>query len=159
MILYHGTNVDFEEIDLSKSMPYKDFGRGFYLTDILPQAQRMAARKSHRFGTAIVQAYEVEDAVIKGLAGCRIKIFKKPNEEWAMFILNNRKRSIPPFEHDYDIICGLVADDGIAYILTRFEEGTLPLADALRELKYAHLSSQYCFCTPLSIKYLKRIAL
>jgi len=34
MILYHGTNIDFDTIDISKSSPYKDFGRGFYLTDI-----------------------------------------------------------------------------------------------------------------------------
>ena len=27
MILYHGSNVDIETIDLSKSKPYKDFGR------------------------------------------------------------------------------------------------------------------------------------
>ena len=34
MILYHGTYTDFESIDLTRCMPYKDFGRGFYLTDI-----------------------------------------------------------------------------------------------------------------------------
>ena len=38
MILFHGTNQDFEAIDLSKCSPYKDFGRGFYLTDICEQA-------------------------------------------------------------------------------------------------------------------------
>lgn len=30
MILYHGTNVDFESINLEKSHKYKDFGQGFY---------------------------------------------------------------------------------------------------------------------------------
>ena len=34
MKLYHGTNVEFSEIDLKKSNRFKDFGRGFYLTDI-----------------------------------------------------------------------------------------------------------------------------
>ena len=28
MILYHGTNADFDEIDLRKSKPNKDFGQG-----------------------------------------------------------------------------------------------------------------------------------
>ncbi len=32
MILYHGTNLDFAEIDLKKSKPNKDFGQGFYLS-------------------------------------------------------------------------------------------------------------------------------
>ena len=39
MKLYHGTNVDFDEIDLTKSNKYKDFGQGFYLTDI-PRKQK-----------------------------------------------------------------------------------------------------------------------
>lgn len=34
MRLYHGTNVEFEQIDLTKSNRFKDFGQGFYLTDI-----------------------------------------------------------------------------------------------------------------------------
>ena len=41
MRLYHGTNIDFQEIDIAKSNPYKDFGRGFYLTDLYHQAERM----------------------------------------------------------------------------------------------------------------------
>jgi hypothetical protein len=32
MILYHGTNIDFDEIDLKKSKPNKEFGQGFYLS-------------------------------------------------------------------------------------------------------------------------------
>jgi hypothetical protein len=31
MILFHGTNTDIETIDLSRSLNYKDFGKGFYL--------------------------------------------------------------------------------------------------------------------------------
>lgn len=29
MRLFHGTNVDFDKIDISKSNPWKDFGKGF----------------------------------------------------------------------------------------------------------------------------------
>lgn len=42
MKLYHGTNRDFESIDLKKSKPNKDFGRGFYLSDNYEQAMSMA---------------------------------------------------------------------------------------------------------------------
>lgn len=38
MILYHGTNASFEAIDLSRSRPNKDFGRGFYLSADKEQA-------------------------------------------------------------------------------------------------------------------------
>ena len=32
MKLYHGTDAFFENPDLSMCRPFKDFGRGFYLT-------------------------------------------------------------------------------------------------------------------------------
>ena len=38
MRLYHGTNADFDQIDLLKSRPNKDFGRGFYLSHDYDQA-------------------------------------------------------------------------------------------------------------------------
>ena len=49
MILYHGTNVDFSEVDFAKSNKNKDFGCGFYLTDIFEQAQHWAIKKSELF--------------------------------------------------------------------------------------------------------------
>lgn len=42
MILYHGSNLDIEEIDLEKSKPNKDFGKGFYLSENESQAKEMA---------------------------------------------------------------------------------------------------------------------
>ena len=45
MKLYHGTNVKFDKIDLMKSKPNKDFGRGFYLSDNYEQAMEMAKTK------------------------------------------------------------------------------------------------------------------
>ena len=42
MKLYHGTNRDFDKIDLLKSKPNKDFGRGFYLSAAYEQALNMA---------------------------------------------------------------------------------------------------------------------
>lgn len=48
MKLYHGTNIDFFEIDFKKCKPNKDFGCGFYLTDIKQQAVDMAISKLKR---------------------------------------------------------------------------------------------------------------
>lgn len=59
MKLYHGTNVDFDVIDLSKSNKYKDFGQGFYLTAIRKQAEQLAVKKARLFGGyPIIQEYE-----------------------------------------------------------------------------------------------------
>lgn len=40
MILYRGTNIDIQSIDLAVCRPYKDFGRGFYTTEVLDQAKK-----------------------------------------------------------------------------------------------------------------------
>lgn len=40
--LYHGSNVFIEKIDLTRSHPDKDFGKGYYLTDIRTQAEAMS---------------------------------------------------------------------------------------------------------------------
>lgn len=45
MILYHGSNQDIKEIDLTKTRPNKDFGQGFYLTADEEQAMQMAKQK------------------------------------------------------------------------------------------------------------------
>ena len=44
MILFHGTNIDIQSINLALYRPYKDFGKGFYTTEIPEQAQKMAKR-------------------------------------------------------------------------------------------------------------------
>lgn len=44
MILYHGSNIMIQNIDLNKCRPYKDFGKGFYCTTIRNQAELMAKR-------------------------------------------------------------------------------------------------------------------
>lgn len=43
MILYHGSNMKIDSINLAMCRPYKDFGRGFYLTDMKEQSERMGA--------------------------------------------------------------------------------------------------------------------
>ncbi|MCL2232160.1 MAG: DUF3990 domain-containing protein [Treponema sp.] len=42
VILYHGSNHNFDEIDLSKSKDRRDFGKGFYTTTISEQAEDWA---------------------------------------------------------------------------------------------------------------------
>ena len=51
MILYHGTNIDFQQVRLEMSRVGKDFGFGFYLTTDKDVATRQAERKLMQFGT------------------------------------------------------------------------------------------------------------
>ena len=50
MKLYHGTNVEFDKIDLLKSKPNKDFGCGFYLSAEYAQAKDIIKPRFHHLG-------------------------------------------------------------------------------------------------------------
>ena len=156
MKLYHGTNVDFDMIDLTKSNKYKDFGQGFYLTDIRSQAEELAAKKSRLFGGyPVIQEYEFDESLLS-VAELKVLKFDKPSTEWAEFIFKNRSRD-NNFTHDYDIVIGPIANDGVAYLLGRYEEGTLTIEELSEKLDYKKLNSQYFFGTNKSLKYLKRL--
>ena len=45
MIIYHGSNMKIEKIDLKKCKPFKDFGKGFYCTALREQAELIAKLK------------------------------------------------------------------------------------------------------------------
>lgn len=156
MKLYHGTNVDFDVIDLTKSNKYKDFGQGFYLTDIRSQAEELAAKKSRLLGGyPIIQEYEFDESVLDE-EDLKVQKFDVPTTEWAEFIFKNRNRA-SNFKHDYDIVIGPIANDGVAYLLGRYEEGTLSLEELSKKLDYKKLNSQYFFGTRKSLNHLKRL--
>mgnify|MGYP004447513415 CR=1 FL=1 len=63
MILYHGSNTDIVRIDLSQCRPHKDFGKGFSLTTIQEQAERMAQRVARMYGgKPILNIYDFNDS-------------------------------------------------------------------------------------------------
>ncbi len=95
--------------------------------------------------------------ILQGEGDCKVLKFEEPNEEWAEFILSNREQTNPPFEHSYDIVIGPVADDGVAYILNRYLEGSFSMEDVVKGLRYSKLNNQIFFGTYKAIKHLYRI--
>ena len=155
MILYHGSNTKIEKIDLSKCRPYKDFGKGFYLTEIREQAEKMASRTAHIYdGEPIVTEFEFDESALSKLS---VKQFDGPNEEWALFVLANRSKEHEQPTHSYDIVIGPVADDDIAQLFRNFNDGFISLTMLVEGLKYKKVSSQYFFHTEAAIKYLRRL--
>ena len=157
MILYHGTNVDFEKIDLLKSKPNKDFGQGFYLSPLYEQAQAMAEVKVEQleYGHPIVLQYEVNGDDMKEL---RILEFDSYSEEWAKFILANRNNKSNEAVHDYDIVIGPIADDRVGLQLWKYETHAIDLPTLVKNLQYMKgVTIQYFFGTERAINILKRI--
>ena len=157
MILYHGSNTIINEIDLDKCKPFKDFGRGFYMTEIKEQAENMAKRTSVIFGGApVINKFIFNDKDAFSDKKLNIKRFTEPNEEWALFVLSNRNRTSKCTAHNYDIVIGPVADDTIATLFRNFNDGIIDLPTLVNGLKYKKVSSQYFFATAKAIKYLKK---
>lgn len=113
MKLYHGSNMEIDKPDLSRSKPFKDFGQGFYLSPGYEQAHALAKQKTDQLqsGEPCVTIFELEDQIIK-TSDLQIKIFDDYCEEWAQFVLLNRDRSHTHPAHTYDIVIGPIADDG-----------------------------------------------
>lgn len=153
MKLFHGTNTDIETIDLSRCQPFKDFGKGFYLTDVKKQAEYMAIRRHEQTGEGqpTLIEYEFDEKLLHGKT-FRIKRSEKPSKAWAQFILANRLDE--SFKHDFDIVIGPVADDGVAFQLRRYIENYISLNQLVRELTYRKLNSQYYFGTDKAINAL-----
>lgn len=157
MILYHGTNIDFDEIDLKKSRLDKDFGRGFYLTNIRKQAEQMAVRRCEfsGWGTPVIQKYEFDESLLHD-GSLKVKIFDGVSVEWALFILQNR-RARGKKVHDYDIVVGPVADDGVVYQMNLYAQHIITVEQLVEGLTYRKLNSQYFFGTQLAISKLKKL--
>jgi hypothetical protein len=155
MKLYHGSNTIIEQIDLSKCKPYKDFGQGFYLTEIKEQAEQMARRTSAIYGgEPVVTEFEFDETALNVLS---VKTFEEPSEEWALFVMANRSRNHLQPTHGFDIVIGPVADDTIATLFRNFDDGIIDLPMLVNGLKYKKVSSQYLFHSVEAIKYLCRI--
>ncbi|MBR5842404.1 MAG: DUF3990 domain-containing protein [Bacteroidaceae bacterium] len=159
MKLYHGSNVEVGTPDLTKSKPYKDFGRGFYLSEDKGQAMRMAEQKTLQLleGEPIVSVFEFEEALLQG-DELKVKIFPDYSVEWATFILKNRDIREQHPTHDYDIVYGPIADDGVTFQLRRFQSGVISIEELVKELQYARgITFQYFFGTKLALSKLKRL--
>ena len=153
MKLYHGSNVPVEVPDLKHSKPDKDFGQGFYLTDILSQAESMAKRRTRIVGSGspTITSFSFDDSLLSS-DELNVKIFPdQPNIEWARFVDANRHASETGFTHSYDIVVGPVADDGVAFQLERFHEQMIDDETLARELTYKELNRQYFFGTEKAI--------
>jgi uncharacterized protein YutD len=163
MILFHGSNVEIENIDLNICKPFKDFGRGFYTTEYEEQARGTAERTARLFGgRPCVTSFSIDATELKN---CKLqkKIFKSPSNEWALFVINNRNRNFTDIknlncnlDNKYDIVMGPVANDDIRLLFGLFEDQYLTINELTKRLKYKKLTSQISFHTNSSINLLRK---
>lgn len=164
MILYHGTDLDIDRIDLDKCKPYKDFGKGFYATTLFDQAKAMAIKKSRIYGgEPCVITYKAPDNLLS-LSTLRIKIFEKTSQDWAVFIINNRNRDFADHknplcntDNKYEIVFGPVANDTLTTLIQRYKRGYIDANILLKEMEYLAPNNQYSFHTQAAVDTLTKV--
>jgi len=154
MIVYHGNYTEIDEVDLSFCQKERDFGRGFYVTNIRSQAEQWAARKGrwHKV-QGVVTAFEVNEDVFRMLKLSVLR-FEGYTEDWLDFIILNRGNKSEQQAHSHDVVEGPVADDEVAARIDDYLVGAVSREQFLAELKYKLPTHQICFCTVRSLQAL-----
>ena len=132
-IIYHGSNVEVSNPKILINGYYKDFGYGFYCTNIEKQAKRWALTKK---GASVVNNYSY-------LKNPELKIlcFSEMTEEWLDFVVNCRRGKM----HTYDIVEGPMADDTIWNFVNYFLNGNISRSVFWEYAKFKHPTHQISF--------------
>ena len=161
MKLYHGSTVVVDAPQIIRSAIGRDFGFGFYTTDIKEQAERWALRRKRtasRNGAtdaqAVVSVYEIDiDAARKELS---FKDFPAASTDWLELILSCRSNK--DFTHSFDVVTGKIANDSVGETVSYVLAGIMRKEDAIERLKFQQINNQLAFCSERSLSFLKHIS-
>lgn len=142
-IVFHGSNVIVSKPKILVNGYYKDFGYGFYCTNIEKQAKRWALTKK---GPSVVNRYSYTE-------NDKLKIlhFKTTTEEWLKFVVDCRRG----IEHEYDIVEGPMADDQIWDYVEDYMADRISKAAFWELIKFKYPTHQIVFCTENALKTIK----
>jgi len=154
MILYHGGTDIIEKPVIRPQSGGRDFGIGFYCTDIRGQAEKWAKRQGRiRKLAAVLNMYEFN--IDNAKSNLNIKMFKDYSQEWLNLVVNCRKD--PHYIHGFDIVYGKIANDDVGETVQAVVDGLMPFDFALQKLVFMPSNNQYCFCTEKSLAYINFI--
>ena len=158
MKVYHGSYLKIDTIDLNLCALRKDFGRGFYVTKFLEQAEIWAGRKGRTHHTkGVVTEFNFFECVFID-PNFKTLRFDCYSSAWLDFIALNRNFNSPIPAHDYDIVEGPVADDKVATRIDAYIRGEISREEFLNDLSHEKETHQICFCTLKSLSMLERIS-
>lgn len=157
MILYHGSNMSFQAIDLRKGGPAKDFGQGFYMTDSFECAAKTAQQRVVRLGGApMVMVFEFTEKLEPPL---NVRTFAGPDREWALFVRANRRTDFAAQDHNrdnrYDIVKGPIANDRLSLLFRLYEKDIITVDEFAHRMQFKELYAQYSFHTKMALSALR----
>ena len=154
MILYHGSHTLIEKPRIITQEKGRDFGFGFYTTTIKQQAERWAirtarlrSRRTDKNENAIVNVYEFDENLAKGL---NTKYLPNADLEWLELVI--KCRSDLDFRHGFDIVSGKIANDNVGETVQYVLAGIMRKEDAIERLRFEQINDQICFCTEKALE-------
>lgn len=142
MTLYHGSYTVVNQPEVSRGRRSLDFGQGFYLTSLRPQAERWAQlvteRKTHN-GIPQLNVYHFDDALA---CQSRWQRFDEYNLEWLDYVVACRAGE--DLWRQYDIVEGGVANDNVIDTVEDYTMGIITAEQALGQLRYKPVNHQFC---------------
>ena len=150
--LYHGSTVAVRKPSLRPGRPNADFGKGFYTTGNLEQAERWAHIKQERedAARAVVSVYEFDETLLNN-PDWNVRRFTGADEAWLYFVTDCRKSR----KHNYDLVQGPVANDKVFTTVNLFESGVLSAEAAILQLEAYKTYDQLSFHTARVIQALR----
>ena len=139
MEIYHGSYTSVQTPEIIKGKFTKDFGEGFYCTELKRQSEKWA----RRYDTPVVSIYEY-----KPLEELNILCFDDMTDEWLDFIVACRSGK----PHDYDIVIGAMANDQIYNYVADFMNGILTREQFWIMAKFKYPTHQINFCTKKALQ-------
>lgn len=151
MTIYHGSTDIVRTPRIIRAYTGRDFGAGFYTTEILDQAVKWAARQArYRNRTdAFLNIYDLDDSALRKL---NILDFKDYSMEWLDFVVACRHDA--DYRHNYDLVTGKIANDDVGETIQAVVDGLTSKEFALSKLVFMHANCQTCFSTENALQYL-----
>lgn len=152
MILFHGGTEIVDKPRIIRSYTGRDFGVGFYTTDIREQAQKWARRQARFRKTphAILNTYDFDESALDSL---RVLDFKDYSMKWLDFVIDCRSNIA--FVHNYDLVIGKIANDNVGETIQAVLDGLTSRQFALNKLVFMFANNQICFSSARSLQHLK----
>ena len=144
MIVYHGGYRVIEAPAIRAGKNNKDFGDGFYCTNLRAQADQWAKR----FDTPVVSVYEYTPS-----AALAVLKFDTMTDEWLDFIVDCRSGK----PHGHAIVEGAMANDQVWNYIADFANGVLTREQFWVLAKFKRPTHQLAFCSPAALSCLTHL--
>ena len=138
--VYHGSNIIVDKPKILTNGFFKDFGYGFYCTNLEKQAKRWAMTRKNNH---VVNIYRVNN-----FDNLNLLTFEYMTEDWLNFIVNCRKG----VEHNYDIVEGPMADDTIWNFIEDYIGGDISKEAFWELVKFRYPTHQIVFCNEKALQ-------